>query len=65
MSKKTNRIQFNQQSFLVNVDLHFYINYHLVNFELYAHTILHHVSKQDFNLKTNQFIDVRCKKWEI
>ena len=39
------------------------MNYHLVSFELYAQSTLHHVSKHNLILKTNQFIDVRCKKW--
>ena len=42
---------------------HFYVSYHLVRFDLYVQSTLHHVSKHNFILKTNQFIDVRCKKW--
>ena len=42
---------------------HFFICYYLVSFDLYAQRILHHVSKHNLILRTNQFIDVRRKKW--
>ena len=41
---------------------HFYKNYPLVSFDLYTQGTLHHMSKYDFILITNQFISVRCKK---
>ena len=34
-----------------------------MSFDLYAQSILYHVLKHDVVLRTNQFIDVRCKKW--
>ena len=41
---------------------HSYIYYHLVSFDLYAQSNLHHVSKHDLILRTNQFLEVRRKK---
>ena len=42
----------------------FYINYHLGSFEFYADSTLHHLSKHNLILRTDQFTDVRCKKQE-
>ena len=40
------------------------LNYYLVSFDLFAQSTLHHVSKHNLILSTNQFIDESCKKWE-
>ena len=64
MSKKTTR--FDKSTVTLGKCLlacHVHMNYHLVSFELYVQSTLHHMSKHDLILKTNQFIDVRCKKW--
>ena len=43
---------------------HIYIYYHHISFDLYTRRTLHHVSKYGLTLQNNEFIDVRCKKWE-
>ena len=64
MSNKTAGFNLINSKFRQMSSAHpFYINYHLMSFDLYAKSTLHHVSKHDFILKTNQFIDVRCRKW--
>ena len=34
-----------------------------MNLDLYAQSYLHLVPKHNINLRTNQFLDVRCRKW--
>ena len=60
MTKKTTRFDlinnnFRQMSTCISL-------LHEVTFDLYAQGTLHHVSKHDFILRTNQVIDVRYKK---
>ena len=60
MSKKTAGFDLINSNFKCPFAHHFYI-YYLISFDLYAQSTIHHVSKYNLILRTNQFIDLRFK----